>query len=97
MLAIQLSDLKKLHLIKLSDFSYPMTKNKLNRMLVQFVFQFLIKDFTDTILFHFTAVFYVVCRCFIIGRRCVENPALTRVSLLNCVKDKQRLRIWILK
>ena len=30
---------------------------------------------TDTILCHFTAVFHVVFRCFITGRRYVENPA----------------------
>ena len=32
-------------------------------------FQYRIEDFTDTILCHFTAVFHVVFRCFIIGRR----------------------------
>ena len=29
---------------------------------------------SDTILCHFTAVFHVVFRCFIIGGRYVENP-----------------------
>ena len=41
-----------------------------------------IENFTDTILCHFTAVFHVVLRCFIIGRRYVENPARSVCEIL---------------
>ena len=56
-------------------------------MLVQFVFQ--LKVLTDTILCNFTAVFHVVCRCFIIGRRSVENLArLVNFSVAYMVTSK---------